>query len=863
MILKTYQQNTLNVLQRFFEMCRISGAKDAYRSITGEPEIAMRLGRLLRGDYQKWESIPNTPRVCLKIPTGGGKTIIAAHAVKIVADTWCERENPVVLWFCPSDTIRKQTSEALKNHRHPYRMTLDEQFGGKVRIFDLDEKFNIRPADIENNACIIVSTIQAFRQSNTDKYKVYAHNENLEPHFSHIPKKDGMELSDNGEIRYSFANVLHYHRPIVIVDEAHNVISGLSQELQGRINPSAIVELTATPRPNNNTLYNVRATELKEEEMIKLPIELREHSGWELAVDEAIAKRAELEKAAQNEREYIRPILLFQAQDKNGEVNVDALKEYLVNTANIPAAEIAIATGEQKELDGVNVFARDCPVKYIITVEALKEGWDCSFAYVLCSLANVQSNTAVEQLLGRVMRMPYAKSRKISALNKAYSYVISKNFGEAASALVSKLVAKGFDDTEAQSAIEQKQSELPGLFGQLDNMYKIELDEPLIVSESSAASYGLENDGKTIVLTPETTDEHIKQVMKLVSPEKAVEIEYKFSNYRRTDLTPSPAQQGAKFVVPRLMVELQCELVFADSDTIFEVYDWDIATFSKPQMDAGEFSITPQGDGFTIDIDGHRLACSPTGEEQLSLPLVEVENWTPANLVRWLDKTLRQDDIPQPQMVEWLRQAVEHLADTRGIKLSALMLAKYALANKIKARISTAREKARTEAFQTAMFEREARVMLDFHNGFEFHEDMYKCEMKYTGNYRFMKHYLGASNVPVIDGEEELNCAKMIDALPQVKYWLRNVARNQSSFWLPTSTDKFYPDFVAELEDGQILVVEYKGDHLIDSRDTKEKRMIGELWEKQSEGRGLFMIAEKSKDGLNVAEQIRKKIGEL
>jgi type III restriction enzyme len=857
MILKTYQQNTIDVLRRFFEDCRIMGAAAAYRKITGEPEIAARLG-VLRGDYVHWDTIPNTPRVCLKVPTGGGKTIIAAHAVKVVADTWCERENPVVLWFCPSDTIRRQTSEALKNPRHPYRMVLDEQFGGRVRIFDLDEKFNVRPADVENGACIIVSTIQAFRQSNTDKYNVYKDNEDLEPHFEKMSAKGGMEMKDDGSrVKYSFANLLFHHRPIVIVDEAHNVISGLSQELQGRINPSAIVELTATPQANNNALYNVRAAELKEEEMIKLPIELRELPGWEQAVDEAIAKRTELEKAAENEKEYVRPILLFQAQDKNGEVNVEVLKDYLVNTANIPAAEIAIATGEQKELDGVNVFARDCPVKYIITVEALKEGWDCSFAYVLCSLANIHSNTAVEQLLGRVLRMPYAKSRRVSALNKAYAYVLSKTFGEAAGALVNKLKDKGFDDTEAAAAVEQ----LPptGLFGRHEQN-KIDLDKEL---PKSAIPATMKLEKNTLVFTPETTEADVNMVCEHLEPYKAFEVKTKFANFRRAAEAPSPAQSGAKFSVPKLFVNIQGEFVLAEPDTIFEEFDWDIAKLASPKLEAHEFSIEPQGDGFVIDIDGSKLAYSPAGAEQTYLPLVDVENWTVANLVSWLDRTLRQSDIPQPKMVEWLRQAVEHLTKARGMKLSELMIAKYALEKKIEAKIAAARGKARTEAFQTAMFGREGRVMLDFDNGFKFSESMYDDQLMYRGSYKFQKHYLGSHKVPMMDGEEEFACAQALDALPQVKYWLRNVARHWNSFWLPTSTDKFYPDFVAMMEDGRILVVEYKGSHLVDNKDTKEKALIGELWEKQSAGHGLFLIVEKKKDGLNMSEQVRKKIGAL
>jgi type III restriction enzyme len=858
--LKNYQQNTLAVLRRFFEDCRIYGAEQAYQKITSEPDIASRLGQL-RGSYISWDSIPHTPRVCLKVPTGGGKTILAAHAVKIISDTWLAKDYPVVLWVVPSDTIRKQTAEALKNPQHPYREVLAEQFGGKVRVFDIEEKFNIRPADIQGNACIIVSTIQAFRQSSTDKYNVYKHNENLEPHFSRITPTEKMELDGKDKLKFSFVNLLHFQRPLMIVDEAHNAISNLTQEIHGRLNPAAIVELTATPQLNNNTLYNVRATELKEAEMIKLPIELREHLGWETAVDEAIAKRAELEKAAAHETEYLRPILLFQAQDKNGSVNADALKTYLLNTANIPAKEIAVVTGEQKELDGINVFAKTCPIKYIITVEALKEGWDCSFAYVLCSLANVQSNTAVEQLLGRVMRMPYAKSRKVTALNKAYAYVLSPTFGQSADVLVQKLQNKGFGEEEARAVIQQETA-LP-LFENIEQD-KVTLTKKLTRSDVPKS---IKLNDRTITFTPATTEIDIEKICQKVDERNAFVIKNKFAGYQKTQIAPSPAKQGQKFSVPKLLFKMQGEFVFADPETIFENFDWNIAKLSKPILEPHEFDITPQGNGFIINLDGNRLSYTAVGADQLVMPFVDVSNWTAANLIAWLDRTLKQDDIPQSQMVEWLRQIIEYLTDKRGLKISELMIAKYPLASKIRTKIALARGAAKEQAFQDALFARQERVKLDFTNAFKFSEEMYDGELfQPQSRYKFEKHFLGAHKVPAIDGGEsgeEFKCAVVLDSLPQIKYWLRNAARHPNSFCLPTSTDKFYPDFVALLNDGRILVVEYKGAHIIDSKDTKEKSNIGALWEKHTNGKGLFMLAEKSRDGLNLTEQIKAKIGIL
>jgi len=162
--------------------------------------------------------------------------------------------------------------------------------------------------------------------------------------------------------------------------------------------------------------------------MIKLPVMLSEHQTWQAAVTGAISKRAELAEDARRERDYIRPIVLFQAQNKDEEVTVAVLRQHLTDVENIEEHRIAVATGDQRQLDGIDLFDPACEIDFIITVEALKEGWDCSFAYVFCSVANIHSATDAEQLLGRVLRMPYAKRRTIPSLNRAYANLTSKSF---------------------------------------------------------------------------------------------------------------------------------------------------------------------------------------------------------------------------------------------------------------------------------------------------------------------------------------------------------------------------------------------------------------------------------------------------
>ena len=260
------------------------------------------------------------PYGCIRLPTGGGKTLLAAHAVKLAAD-YVEREFPLVLWLAPSTMIAEQTLAALKDTRHPYRQALDEAFSGRVRVLDVGERRLIRPQDMADCVLVIVGTMQAFRVTDTGDRNVYADDEAFEPHFKAIPET-APNLERNtagarkGMVKLSFANLLHWWRPVLILDEVHNFVTGLSSDVKRRLNPACVIEFTATPRKNSNTIYAASAGALQAAEMIKLPIMLTEHQSWEAAVSGAIGERARLAEAAVNDGgTYLRPITLFQAQN--------------------------------------------------------------------------------------------------------------------------------------------------------------------------------------------------------------------------------------------------------------------------------------------------------------------------------------------------------------------------------------------------------------------------------------------------------------------------------------------------------------------------------------------------------------------
>ncbi len=876
MKLKQYQTDTLSLLCRFFEEARIAGPKNAYEAITKEPEQAGRLGRYA-GAYRPLEGLPNVPYVCLRLPTGGGKTILGAYVICTARDAWIEKDYPLVLWLVPTNTIRRQTAEALKNSRHAYRKALDEAFDGRVRVFDIADFTHIRPHDLRDRCCVVVGTIQTLRVKSTEGRKVYAHHEEMEPHFSTLPTTaPDLEKLEDGAVKFSFANLLHVHRPLMIVDEAHNAVTGLTREMQARVNPCAIVEFTATPRFRSNILYSVTAHELKAEEMIKLPIMLSEHDTWENAVNGAIAARAALEETAKKDADYIRPIVLFQAQPRNQDVTVAALKKHLMEVEQISGSRIAVATGDQRQLDGIDLFDPVCPVEYVITVEALKEGWDCSFAYVFCSVSRIRSSVDVEQLLGRVLRMPYARRRLADDLNKAHAFVCEPSFGEAARALADKLVAMGFEENEALENIEQAQREMyeqGGLLG------PPQPPKPTLTFTLTVLPEGLSTlkkakhermtvretaDGQVEVTVIGHMDRPLELALFKATPtEQHRTIVDAVTTYRtQFEDRFSPAERGEKLTVPRLMAEIQGTLEFADTDTFMEFHDWSLLDYS-PRMEADEFAIRETARSFEIDVDGNRVTYQFANERE-QLPLnVEVEGWTPEALVLWLDRQVRQIDIHPSILLKWLRDLVDYLIKVRRISISALMRCKFILARKIQDKIDGIRRKERHSIYQRYLFEPGAKAAVSFDNAFSFREGMYGNQRRYRGRWKPGKHFLGPDHVPAFDGAaegEEFQCAQALDFLPELRYWVRNVARHPDSFWLPTATDKFYPDFVALLEDGRLLVVEYKGAYIADSSDTAEKRTVGELWEQESDGKGLFLVAEKSVDGRDVHRQLIDKV---
>lgn len=853
MTLKDYQRRSLDTLSDYFVACQQHENVDtAFYSVTRQ---SFGIGI----PYREVTELPGVPYVCLRIPTGGGKTIVAAHSVGIAAKRLLHTDAPVVLWLVPSNVIREQTLKALRNRRHPYRQALEAALPS-VEVLSIQEALVVSRPTVAGNATIIVSTMQAFRVDDTEGRKVYEQSGALMDHFTALDPVLASQLAcyDNGQPVQSFANLLKMHHPVVIVDEAHNARTSLSFETLARFSPSCVIEFTATPATESNAsnvLCSVSAAELKADQMIKMPIRLETRPNWKELLSDAIALRRHLEQEAALERqvtgEYIRPIMLVQAQPKSQThetLTVKVVERCLIEDFDIPEEQIRRATGTDREIDGIDLADTSCAVRYIITVQALREGWDCPFAYVLCSVAEMRSSTAVEQILGRVMRLPAARRKVREELSMAYAFAASADFVDAARALQDALVQNGFNRQEAKELITSLPVNEQGRFDLFFETREVVGEAPKLeqLPEVVRKKVSFDPEAKALIFTGEMDDRELKALQECFdAPEAKAGVETIYHNSRRylKKQAATPAERFEPFAVPVLSVR-QGDLFEPFEETHFHEVPLRLSK-CPPELSEEEYS-AKRFDGKLAEIDiSSRGQLSvrfvDTLHHQLSL-LLDEGRQSVAQLVHWIDKNLpnRQDIFPS-ESGPYLTAVIQTLIEKRGLTLAQLIGDKYLLLQKIAEKIDAFRKAQWSQSYQMFLLPECATPLVVTPEAcFVFKSHEYPYNTRYQGVHIFRKHYY--QEIGAMNGEEE-RCAVFLDRMAEVEFWVRNIERRpMHSFWLQTATDKFYPDFVCKLRDGRFLVVEYKSEKSWSDDDSKEKRALGELWAKRSGGTCLFVM---------------------
>ena len=877
---KTYQQQVLESIETYFRACHeLPSASVAFNAVTER----------LWGRGLSYNSLagfsPDMPYFCLRVPTGGGKTWLAAKSVALINSHLLRFEHSVILWLTPSRPIREQTLKALRDRHHPYSAALRE--AGPVTVLELEEAKNIARATMETSTVVIVATRQAFQVEDEESRKVYESSGALMHHFDNLSPLQREELLREDEtIPYSLANVLRLRRPFVIVDEAHNSRTELAFDTLARFRPSGIMELTATPdmlKTPSNVLHSVSAAELKAEEMIKLPIVLETEPNWQQCLADAIARRDELHNLADEERRrgagYLRPIVLIQSEPRRQGIETldfDRVRQELIDNHRIPAEEIIVATGDEKGLEKVDKDYRDgiadetCPVKFVITQKALAEGWDCPFAYILVSMASLHSSTAVEQLLGRVLRQPEAKRREAHALNQSYAFVVSRNFAETAGALRDRLVeGAGFERKEVAEFVaaakdEQGRLDLASHPGRIVvRPVAVPLPEkPNLksVPKHVREKVSWDEREKTLTISKPLTVEEEEELKQSVTDEPsrlAIEEAAQISRTTAIEFFQTPSELGERLIIPRIALMVQGELALFDDPEVLD-YPWVLSGYDAR---ISEFDIeTLNGamkvsEGGEIDVDetSGRVVHRFLPELQRDLGLVYIpENWDKVKLAAWLCRNLPEPSVTHESKRAFVSEWLQTFMGQAGWDLGRANLQKFLIRNLIERRIKDLRSAAIDKAYQQTLFGegRESRVAVGDKYIFEFNPQVYAPGRDYDGRFglfEFRRHYYG--RIGDFDSKEEFECAIELDKLAQqgrISFWVRNLVRKEGcSFFLQKADGRFYPDFICKLLDGSILAVEYKGaDRWAGAEDD---RLIGGLWEELSDGRCRFVMIKDKK----------------
>lgn len=799
-------------------------------------------------------SITGVPHITVKVPTAGGKTFIACNVLNTIFRHMPADKPKVVTWFVPSDTILKQTYKNLNDPSHPYRQKIDSHFGNAVCVVDKEAALfghGIGPTEIREQLTIFVLSVQSFAANNKDGRRVYRENENLA---EYAKLYDNMTKRVNGSDETGLIQVLSYLNPVVIIDESHNFEADLRVDMLKAINPCFILDLTATPRKKSNIISFVDAIKLKRANMVKLPVIVYNHRSTNDVISSAIQMQRSLEqKAVAMEAEggrYIRPIVLFQAQSKTDDDNItfDKIKNKLVEIG-IPEDQIKIKTANKDEIKNTNLMSRDCPVRYIITVNALKEGWDCPFAYILASLANKTSRVDVEQILGRVLRLPYTTKHKEELLDLSYVFTSSNDFRSTVENVIEGLNRAGFSKKDYRVAeVPAEPASVPTELPSRSLFDNDDADMPAIAPTDDIDEQINPETIKTTIATPAANTGTVE----LEAFARQENENYNQQAAQQTDNNDIPndikgmintypikdvfADSAKELALPHFVKKINANLIFAD----------EYVPLDKTML----------AEGFDLDKCDHNIDFTPakseavrvdleksSGEEyavtrrnlnanQLSFIKRHFATLSPESkqkqLAEMLAKSIRFDEISEPQVARYIKKAIEG-ADTE--QLEDLYSNDWQTRNTIRQKI---------ESLLSAYQEKKFKEWLD--------TGQVKCQAAYRLPERITVRIKSIGLAKGLYTEEEsingfeYEVINAVANLDNVLFWHRNPSR--TGFCI-NGYMNHYPDFIVRLNSGITVLLETKGDDR-DNSDSRAKIELGRTWaNKAGEQYRYFMVFDK------------------
>lgn len=842
MELKRFQKQVISDLNRYCELLNSTNSvSKAYTDFWAEKNVIVGFGGM--PSYNN--TIENTPHVCFKVPTGGGKTFLACNALKTIFDNLPSKKAKLVVWLVPSDAILTQTLKNLSDPSHDYRRKIEADFNGRVQVYSkqqvLDgQQFN--PTTVNEQLCIVVMSFDSFRIKNKDGRKVYQENGNLQSFskFISTPVTLIEGVDDTALIQ-----VFNQLSPVVIVDESHHTTGELSVEMLKNLNPSFILDLTATPRANSNIISYVDAAQLKAENMVKLPVIVYNRPSQEEVIADALDLRNKLDELAQTKTDgrYIRPIVLFQAQPMQAE-NVETfekLKKRLVDNG-IPEEEIAIKTADINELKNVDLQSPDCKIKYIITVNALKEGWDCPFAYILATLANKTSTVDVEQILGRVLRLPYTQQNESKFLNLSYVLTCSNDFHTTITKVIKGLNDAGFSEKEYRIAEEKPIVTTPvpvqekvdfvteEEFLQFDDdALKEIIDRRQNADETSAIDAMLES----AEANSDAYDDAMKQADAEPVGDLPLEVRSKVTTY---PMYEQFKEEALSLEIPQFFVKTPPSIftmLNPDDKSLLTKEDLSDGFTLKDKDATIDFGSALES---VVEVDvqkNERPKYRQLSETESEYFKGMMQNLPPESRVKHCKLAIKgilekMDSVCGGDLTAYIDRIVENM---NADELAAMEKNIYGYATKIKTKIERLLDEYRKDKFKNMLETGKIECLPSFR---------LKREINPGNPFGLLSKSLYRSEQAV--NGFELKVIEKVSSLPNIKWWHRNMDRLEFCI---NGYLNHYPDFIVMTNSGKIVMVETKGEHLTSNDDSREKAELGKIWQAQSGSKfRYYMVSE-------------------
>lgn len=847
MELNSYQKQVMRDLSEYLNCVnRSTNLFSAWREYWFAKDVAVGLG----GVPSYNNSIAKVPHVCMKVPTGGGKTFLACASIRRIFDALPTGKPQVVVWLVPSDSILSQTVRNLSDVNHPYRQRLDQEFSGRVGVYTKEMLLNgqnFSPDTVREMLTVCIMSYSSLRidSKKKDVRKVYQENGNLY-RFADFFKDTEALLADTPDT--ALIQVLRHLEPVVVVDESHNAGSDLSVEMLNNLNPSFVLDLTATPRKNSNILSYVDARALKKEHMVKLPVVVYNRTTRQSVIQDAIQLRGSLEQEAIAAEaaggKYIRPIVLFQAQPRTGESSdtFEKVKSLLVEMG-IPEEEIAVKTSNVDDLKGKDLMSRDCKIRYIITVNALKEGWDCPFAYILASLANRTSAVDVEQILGRILRQPYAMQHKSPLLNTSYVLTNSVDFHATLEKIVGGLNKAGFsrkdyrigETVEApQLPPEAEQMKIPlvAQAAENDGFEDINVQEVKTALEATVP----ENTAVSAMVQQATAQAESYTAAANESDEGFIGGELG-DMLKQNGIQPYLKEEASALRIPQFFLRSVPDL-FGDEFELLEPENLSEG-FSLNGQDAQVHFELATGEMYRFDVEekGEAIPKYQRADSELSsfirnrLAKLPQEQKIQKCTDLICGRLNRNNRYAASEISAYVRRIVGGMTED---ELAAMETAIPTYAAKIQEKITGLEEQ-----YREAQFYR----WLD--SGKIVCRDSYVLPPVITPaetTDAIPKTLYEAEKNDMNNGEAELIDA--VVAPENVKWWHRIIERKDFRL---NGFINHYPDFMVMTKSGKLVLIEYKGDDR-DNSDSERKLKLGRSWQAQCGANYRYFMVFKNRE---------------